>query len=77
MVRVEAGLGIGVGAEGEALPLEDAHHLAFGDIGGAVERHMLDEVGEALLVVVLGERAELEVEADRGGALGRPLRRMA
>ena len=68
---VEAGRGIGVGAEGEPLPLEDPDHLALGDVGGAVERHMLDEVGEAALIVGLGDRAEREVEADRGGALGR------
>ena len=63
---VEFGGGVGVGAEAQAEPLEPVDELALGDVGRAVERHMLDEVGEAALVVALLERAGVDPQPERG-----------
>ena len=68
---IEAGRGVGVRPELEPLALEDLDHLAFGHVGRPVERHMLDEVGEAALVVALADRAELEAEPERRAVLRR------
>ncbi len=42
---LEAGEGVGVGAEGQAEAFENAQHLVLGDVLGPVEGHMLHEVG--------------------------------
>ena len=63
------GGGVGVGAERQTQPLEDFHHLAFGHFLRAVEGHVLDEVGEALLVVGFVERSDV---AWTGGSRWRP-----
>ena len=67
---VEAGYGVGVGTELQALALEDLDHVALGHVGRAVERHMFDEVSEAALVLRFPDRTEGELQPDRCGALG-------
>jgi hypothetical protein len=57
--------GIGVGAEGEADPLEPFDELALGDMGRAVEHHMLDEMSDAALVLALVHRAGVDPQAQR------------
>ena len=42
--RFKAGRGIGVRTKGKPLALEQFDHFAFGNIGRAVERHMLKEM---------------------------------
>jgi hypothetical protein len=60
---VEAGLGVGVGAEGQAQPLQVLHHLAAGrHVGRTIESHVLEEVRQALLVVALHLRADVETQ---------------
>ncbi len=58
--------GIGVGAERQAEPLQLLDHLPFGHVLGAVEGHVLEEVGEALLGVGLHQRAGVEPQAQGG-----------
>ncbi len=68
---VEVGLGVGVRPEGKPLPLEDLDHVALANMGGPVERHMLDEMGEAAFVVGFAERSERDLKPDRRRPLGR------
>src|SRR3546814_2313757 len=68
---VEAGRGVGVGAEGQPLAFEQLDHLALGHMSRSVERHMFEEMGEAALVVGFGEAADVEARADDDAALGR------
>jgi hypothetical protein len=67
---VEVGRGVGVGAERQPLALEQLDHLALGHVGRAVERHVLDEVRVAELLVGLGDRAGVDPELHHRGALG-------
>ena len=62
---VEAGEGVGVGAEGQTQPFKNAHHLVLGHVLGAVEGHMLHEVGQTLLVVALHQRTGVDAQAER------------
>src|SRR5690606_9816951 len=64
----EAGRGIGVGAELKPRSLEDPDQLAFLDIRGLVEGHVLDEMGKSLLVLILMKRAGVDPEPERGRA---------
>ena len=52
---LEGGVCVGVRAESHAQPLKGFHHGACGEMFGAVEGHVLQEVGHALLVVLLHE----------------------
>ncbi|MNJ36400.1 hypothetical protein D3C77_311860 [compost metagenome] len=62
---VEAGEGVGVGAEGQAETFQNAQQFVLGHIGRAVEGHVLHEVGQAQLVVVLHQRAGGDPQAQR------------
>ena len=44
-----SGLGVGVGPEGEAQALQDLDHVAGRHVGRALERHVFEHVGQALL----------------------------
>ena len=59
----EGGVGVGVGAEGHAEALEEFDHFIGGVVSGAVEGHVFEEVGEALLVVGFHEGAGFDVDA--------------
>jgi hypothetical protein len=67
----EAGVGVGVGSESQAGALQHLDHLAFLHGLGAVEGHVLQEVGDAALGLGLAERAGVDAEADGGLALRR------
>ena len=67
---LEGGVGVGVGTEGHAEALEVLDHLAGGEVAGAVEGHVFEEVGHALLVVFFHEGADVHVEAEGGAARG-------
>ena len=60
---LEGGVGIGVGPEGHAEPLEELDHFVSREMGGAIEGHVLKEVGEALLVVLFHEGTRPDIEA--------------
>jgi hypothetical protein len=70
---VEAGVGVEVGAESHADALEVIDDLLLLEVLRAVERHVLDEVGEPLLVVVLEHRAGVHRQAQLGPLLGAPV----
>ena len=66
---VEAG-GI-AGGEGVDLPADGVHapgKLRGGAVGRALEEHMLNEVGAALLAALFIARADADPDADGGGA---------
>ena len=60
---VKAGRGIGVGAEGQTQTLEDTQQLILGDVGRPVEGHVLHEVGQPQLVLILHQRAGIDAQA--------------
>ncbi len=64
----ETGVGVGIGAEGQAVTFENLDHLAFGHIFRAIEGHVFEEVGEALLRIVFHQRTAIEAQTDRGSA---------
>jgi hypothetical protein len=71
--RLEEGrVGVGVGAEADPLLLEERDELARLEVARAVERHVLEEVGEPQLVAVLVQAADVHVEAQQE-LLGRVL----
>ena len=61
-------MGVGVGAEGQAEALQHAHHFAGRHPGRAAEGHVLEEMGQAALVVALVERAGADAQAQRTAA---------
>src|SRR5262249_38671221 len=61
---VEAREGILVTAEGETERLEEGNHRPRGEVGGAVERHVLEVVGEPARGLCLVEGAAGNVEPD-------------
>ena len=65
---IEAGRGVGIGAEGEPVALQQLDHFAFGHTLGAVEGHVLDEVGISQFTVGLVERSRVHDHAHHGGA---------
>ena len=67
----EPGRGVGVRAEGQAVALQNLHHLALGHVLGAVERHMLDKMGQPLLGIAFGDRSEIDMHADGRAVFGR------
>ncbi len=67
---VEAREGVLIAPEGEPERLEEGNDGARGEIGAAVEGHVLEIVGEALGGVGLVERAGGDVEPDAHPALG-------
>ena len=68
---VPRGGGVGVGAEGQAVALQHVDHLAARHMGRAVERHVFQEVGQALLLGRFVQRAGMDAQAQRGLAAGR------
>ena len=60
---VEAGVGVQVGAPLDPDRLQVRHQFVFLEVGRAIEGHMLDEVGQPLLVVVFEHRAGLDHQA--------------
>ena len=62
---VEARVGVHVRAEPGAQPLEVADEVSGLEVGAAVERHVLDEVREPLLVVRFLERSRLHGQPQR------------
>jgi hypothetical protein len=73
----EAGVGVGVGSESQAGALQHLDHLAFLHGLGAVEGHVLQEVGDAALGLGLAERAGVDAEADGASPFGVALRATA
>ncbi len=71
---VEAGLGIGVGAEGSPARWRKSIRSPGGQVGRALERHVLQEMGETALVVVLHQRAGLDQQAQADAARRRGIR---
>ena len=67
---VEARRGVDVGPEAHADGLEVADELVFREARGPVERHVLEEVGEPALVVILEDRARVHDEPELGALLG-------
>ena len=67
---VEAGVGVDVGTEAHAGRLEIVDQLETGEVLRAVECHVLDEVGQTLLIVVLLHRAGVD-DQPQLGPLGR------
>ena len=61
---------IGVRAEVHALRLEPLDERAGREVLAAVERHVLEEVSHALLVVALGEAPHVDVQAQVAALLG-------
>jgi len=63
---VLARVGVDLGPELHADRLEVAHQRLAREVLGAVERHVFDEVGQPLLVVVLVHRACAHHQPQRG-----------
>ena len=63
--RLITGERIGIRPELQAIALEQRHHLAFGNVGGAVESHVLDEVRKTALIFRLAERTHVEDQTHR------------
>src|SRR5262249_43204039 len=70
---VEAREGVLIAPEGEPERLEERNDGARGEVGAAVEGHVLEVVGEALRGIGLVERAGRYVEPDARAALGIPV----
>ena len=70
---VEARVGVDVRSETGANRLERRHQRARLEMRAAVERHVLDEVREPLLVVGLLDRAGLDHQPQRHPFLGPPV----
>ena len=68
---LEAGIRVHVGTQARSGPLEVRHQLARLEVGAAVERHVLQEVRQSLLIVGFVKRARLDRQAQRD-ALRRP-----
>ncbi len=60
------GGGVGVGAEGQAVALEDLDHLPRRHMGRAVEGHVFQKMGQALLRARLLQRAGVDPQAQGG-----------
>ncbi len=71
---VVIGTRVGIRPESQPFALEQADHLALGNAGRAVERHVFDEVRVAELLIGLGERARIHPELHHRRALGRRVR---
>ncbi len=74
---VEGGVGVGVVPEAHPEALEVFDHLAGGEVLRPVEGHVLEEVGETLLVVVLHERPGIDEEAHADAVRRFRIRRIA
>ena len=66
---VEAGVGVDVRAEPHAERLHERGDVLPGEVPRAVERHVLDEVGQPALVVVLEHRPRLDHQPQFGARL--------
>ena len=62
--------GVDVGAELGAEPAQHVDQLVLGELLGAVEEHVLDEVGDARLVGLLVRRAGVDRQPQLGAAAG-------
>jgi hypothetical protein len=67
----EPGLRVGVRAERQAVAFEQADHLAFGNVGAAVEGHVFDEMGKAAFLRAFVQRSGSHVHPHQRGAGGR------
>ena len=67
----EAGAGVGVRAEGEAGALQELDQLARRQVLRALERHVLEEMGEPALLLGLHQRARLDHQAEADPIGGR------
>ena len=67
---VEAGVGVEVGPGAQSHRLEVGPQLLLLEVGGAVESHVLGEVGQPLLLVGLQNRAHVEGQTQLGPVLG-------
>ena len=67
---VEAGVRVDVRPEAHADALQVVEQLRLFEVLRAVERHVLDEVGQPELVVVLEHRTGTDDEAQEGAVLG-------
>ena len=65
---VEARVRVHVRAEPHAERLHEVGDVLLREVPGAVEGHVLDEVGEPALVVVFEDRARLDDEPKFGAA---------
>ncbi len=68
---VEARIGVQVWTESGAVAFEVFHELAGREVRAPVERHVLDQVREALLIGLFHQRSGFDGESQRH-ALGRP-----
>jgi hypothetical protein len=66
---IEARIGVDVRAEPHAGRLQKRDHILLREVTRAVEAHVLDEVCEPALVVVLENRAGIDDEAELGASL--------
>ena len=67
---IETGVGVQIGPEAHADGLQVVHQFLAGEVGCAVESHVLGEVGQPLLVVVLQHGASIDDEAELGPLAG-------
>ena len=71
---VEPGVGVDVRAEPHAEALHERDDVLLGEVAGAIEAHVLDEVRQSALVVVFEYRSGLHGEAKLGPSLRLPVR---
>ena len=57
---IKAGVGVEVGADTQTDTFEIVPQFLFGEVSCAVERHVLDEMGQPLLLVGLQDRPYVE-----------------
>ena len=58
----QAGVGVGIAAEAQPQPLHGGDELAALEVAAAVKDHVLEEVRDALVALVLVERARVDKE---------------
>ncbi len=66
---VEAGVGVDVRAEAHPGRLQERDDVLLGEVLRPVERHVLDDVGQATLIGVLEHRARVDDEPQLGASL--------
>jgi hypothetical protein len=70
---VEAREGIDARAEPHADRLHERHDVALREVLRPVERHVLHEMRQSLLVIVFHQRADVDDEAKLGALFGQPV----
>jgi hypothetical protein len=63
---VEGGRGVEIGPEAHPDGLDVVHQFLLGEVGGTVERHVLDEMSQSPLVVVLQHRPGVHHQTEFG-----------